>query len=608
MSNTQSQQLMVEWHSINWRKLERSVYKLQKRIYQASKRGDVKAYRRLQKTLMKSWSARALAVRRVTQDNQGKKTAGVDGVKSLTPKQRLELTGNLNLGSKVSPTRRVWIPKPGTQEKRPLGIPTMKDRALQALVKLALEPEWEARFEPNSYGFRAGRSCHDAVKAIFTAIRFKPKYVLDADIAKCFDRINQEALLRKLNTSPTIRRQVRAWLKAGVMDGKQLFPTSDSEAGARTRATGTPQGGVISPLLANITLHGMEERIKQYAETLKGCKQKNRKALSLIRYADDFVILHENITVVQRCKEIISEWLQGMGLELKPSKSRMAHTLTVFEEERPGFDFLGFNIRQFPVGKYQSGKNTNGYNLGFKTLITPSKKKQKVHYDNIASVIEAHKAAPQAALISHLNPIIRGWVNYYATVVSKKAYSDIDYLMYQKLNAWTKRRHPKKNGGWVSKRYWQSIGGDNWVFATRKEGLIPLRLLNHADTPIVRHVKVKGESSPYDGNLVYWSSRMGKNPEMPTRVALLLKRQKGKCTHCGLFFREDDLMEVDHTIPKSKGGKDEYKNLQLLHRHCHDIKTANDGSYGAKSGCDSAKPKPTRKLEKVEEKWVMRYA
>ena len=161
MSNTQSQQLMVEWHKINWRKLERNVYKLQKRIYQASQRGDVKAFRRLQKTMMKSWSARALSVRRITQDNQGKKTAGVDGIKSLTPKQRLDLTGNLNLSSKVSPTRRVWIPKPGTDEKRPLGIPTMKDRALQALVKLALEPEWEARFEPNSYGFRAGRSCQD---------------------------------------------------------------------------------------------------------------------------------------------------------------------------------------------------------------------------------------------------------------------------------------------------------------------------------------------------------------------------------------------------------------------------------------------------------------
>jgi RNA-directed DNA polymerase len=243
MSKT-SLKTTVEWNQVNWRKLERKVYKLQKRIYRASIRGDVKALRRLQKTLMKSWSARALSVRRVTQDNQGKKTAGVDGLKSLTPKQRLNLIGRLKLGSKVNPTRRVWIPKPGTEEKRPLGIPTLKDRALQALVKMALEPEWEARFEPNSYGFRPGRSCQDAIEAIFNAIKRKPKYLLDADIAKCFDRIDHEKLLRKLNTFPTIRRQVRAWLKAGVMDGKQLFPTSE----------GTPQGGVISPLLANISL------------------------------------------------------------------------------------------------------------------------------------------------------------------------------------------------------------------------------------------------------------------------------------------------------------------------------------------------------------------
>ncbi|MEA5520818.1 group II intron reverse transcriptase/maturase [Limnoraphis robusta] len=559
MSKT-SLKTTVEWNQVNWRKLERKVYKLQKRIYRASQRGDVKAVRKLQKTLMKSWSARALAVRRVTQDNQGKKTAGVDGVKSLTPKQRLSLVVNLKLSSKVAPTRRVWIPKPGTEEKRPLGIPTMNDRALQALVKLALEPEWEARFEPNSYGFRPGRSCHDAIEAIFLSIKQKPKYVLDADIAKCFDRIDHETLIRKLNTFPTIRRQIRAWLKAGVMDGKQLFPTSE----------GTPQGGVISPLLANIALHGMEERIKQYAETMTGRKQANRQNLSVIRYADDFVILHEDITVVQRCKEIISEWLQGMGLELKPSKTRLAHTLNQYEQEKPGFDFLGFTIQQFPVGKYHSKQ-------GFKTIITPSKQKQKVHYDQIASVIKTHKAAPQAALISRLNPIIRGWANYYATVVSKVAYTDIDNLTYQKLRAWAKRRHPKKSGKWVANKYWQSINGNNWVFATRN-GKTIIRLLNHADTSIMRHVKVKGESSTYDGNLVYWSSRMGKNPEMPTRVAKLLKVQKGKCAHCGLHFREEDVIEVDHIIPKSKGGRDEYKNLQLLHRHCHDEKTRFDGS------------------------------
>ena len=227
MSKT-SLKTTVEWNQVNWRKLELRVYKLQTRIYRASQRGDVKTVRRLQKTLMKSWSARA-------------------------------------------------------------------------------------------------------VQAIFNAIRYKTKYVLDADIAKCFDRIDHEALLKKLNTFPTIRRQVRAWLKAGVMDNMQYLQTSE----------GTPQGGVISPLLANIALHGMEERIKQYAETLKGEKRENRKSLSLIRYADDFVILHENITVVQRCKEIIFEWLQGMGLELKPSKTRLAHTLNQCEQEKPCFDFLG---------------------------------------------------------------------------------------------------------------------------------------------------------------------------------------------------------------------------------------------------------------------------
>ena len=433
---------------------------------------------------------------------------------------------------------------------------------MHALVKLALEPEWEARFEPNSYGFRTGRSCHDAIGAIYVSINQKPKYVLDADIAKCFDRIDHEALLEKLNTSPTIRRQVRAWLKAGVMDGLQLFPTSE----------GTPQGGVISPLLANIALHGMEERIKQHADTLKGEKKANRKSLSLIRYADDFVILHEDITVVQRCREIISEWLEDMGLELKPAKTRLTHTLNGCGTEKPGFNFLGFNIKQFEVGKYQSKQ-------GFKTIITPSKEKQEIHYDRVANIIDDHKAAPQGALIGNLNPVIRGWSNYYSTVVSKEIYSSQDNLMYSKLKRWAERRHPNKSGAWVAKKYWQSSGGDNWVFATRqKDKKNPTRLRKHAETKIVRHVKVKGDASPYDGNQLYWSSRMGTHPEVSTRVATLLKTQKGKCTHCELYFREEDVLEVDHIIPRILGGKDDYKNLQILHRHCHDRKTAKDGS------------------------------
>jgi RNA-directed DNA polymerase len=561
---------MVEWRHINWQKLEKRVFKLQKRIYRAEQRGDTKAVRRLQKTLMRSWSAKCLAVRRVTQDNQGKKTAGVDGIKSLSPVQRLELVQNLKLSHKAKPTRRVWIPKPGTEEKRPLGIPTMADRALQALVKLALEPEWEAKFEPNSFGFRPGRSCHDAIGAIYIAINQKAKYVLDADIAKCFDRISHEALLEKLNTFPTISRQIRAWIKAGLIDWKAY---GNRQKAYSPTKEGTPQGGVISPLLANIALHGMENRI---AQAFPGRTGRNYFCQpNLIRYADDFVILHEDLAVVQKCQQIIAEWLKGMGLELKPSKTRLAHTLNRYELEEPGFNFLGFNIKQYPVGKYQSGTNGCKKPLGFKTFIKPSKEKLKIHTEKVGSIIKAHRKAPQEALIDHLNPVIKGWANYYSTVVSKETYKKADMLTYQQLSAWANSHHPNKTPGWVAKKYWQTLGNDNWSFASRKKGKV-MRLKKHSETPIVRHVKVQGNRSPYDGDLIYWSARMGKHPEVSTRVATLLKRQKGKCAHCGLFFKDGDLIETDHKTPNSQGGRDSYDNWQLLHRHCHDVKTVND--------------------------------
>jgi len=542
----------VEWNQTNWRKLERQVFKLQKRIYQASSRGDVKAVRRLQKTLMRSWSAKCIAVRRVTQDNKGKRTAGVDGVKSLTPVARFDLVKQLRITKKSKPTRRVWIPKPGTEEKRPLGIPTMYDRALQALAKLALEPEWEAKFEPNSFGFRPGRSCHDAIGAIFNQIRYKDKFVLDADISKCFDQINHEALLRKINTFPTLRQQIKAWLKSGVIDGKSLSTTSE----------GTPQGGVISPLLANISLHGMENRIKQVSKTA-----------ALIRYADDFVIIHEDLTVVHRCQQVITEWLKGMGLELKPSKTRITHTLHKYEGN-VGFDFLGFNVRQHKVGTYRSARNGKKQPLGFNTLITPSKEKIKLHLEEIGGIIDTHITAPQAALIKALNPVIRGWANYYSTVVSNDTFQLLGHLTYQKLRAWAIRRCPRSNQHEIVNKYWNTVGNDKWVFSTR-DGL---KLARHTDTPIERHVKVQGERSPYDGDWVYWSTRLGKHPEATKRVAKLLKKQKGKCEYCGLYFKDGDLLEIDHKTPISKGGKDSFDNLQIIHRHCHDDKTASDGT------------------------------
>ncbi|MEH1951517.1 MAG: group II intron maturase-specific domain-containing protein [Nostoc sp.] len=332
--------------------------------------------------------------------------------------------------------------------------------------------------------------------------------------------------------------------------------------------------------MANIALHGLENRIKQYAETLPGRKQDNLTSLSLIRYADDFVVLHKDKAVVQRCREIISEWLAGIGLELKPEKTRLTHTLNheLSEDGKAGFDFLGHHIQQYPAGKYRSNRNTHGEILGFNTLITPSKKASKAHIEEIGRIITKHRSSPQAALIKDLNPVIRGWTSFYTNSDAKNVgeLSKQDNLTYLKLRRWAKRRCGNINDGHI--KYWTSINGDNWVFATREGTANPLRLLKHSqfECSSTDYVKVKSDKSPYDGDTVYWSKRLGIHPQMPNRKAKLLKLQKGKCPWCGLSFQEWDVLEVDHKIPRALRGKDEYKNLQLLHRHCHDEKTALD--------------------------------
>lgn len=599
-----------EWNLIPWRKLERRVFKLQKQIYRASKANDRNKVHNLQRLLIKSWSAKCLAIRKVTQENQGKKTAGVDGVKSLSPAARMKLVGQINLDCKASPTRRIWIPKPGRDEKRPLGIPTIYDRAKQALAKLAIEPEWEASFEENSFGFRPGRSAHDAIKSIWDKIAHKPKYVLDADIAKCFDRIDHAQLLNKLQTFPKLRQQIRAWLKSGVMEAEVFSNTKK----------GTPQGGTISPLLANIALHGMEEMLKQYIETVplrsSGrviSKKQRRLTLGVVRYADDLVVIHPDLKVVQKCQSILQKWLATMGLELKPSKTKIVHTLKEFNGEKPGFDFLGFNIKQFPKGRHHSGK-TGGKNsklLGFKTFITPSKGSVNSHWNNLKNTINSRKAATQVELIKKLNPIISGWCNYFSVVNSKETFQDLDNLLWQKLRAWVNRRHPRKNSDWKRKKYWKSIGGDNWKFAVNIESEDPIILNKHRETKIKQKefVKVKGNKSPFEGDLIYWASRMGKQPDCPTTIATLLKKQKGKCSYCGLHFREGDIWEKDHIIPRSVGGNNEYKNLQLLHLHCHDHKTIRDlvtiKRYKLRKGWSKVHKKFQLQFEESKWKWIM---
>ncbi|WP_082162562.1 group II intron reverse transcriptase [Crocosphaera watsonii] len=300
----------------------------------------------------------------------------------------------------------------------------------------------------------------------------------------------------------------------------------------------------------------------------------------IIRYADDFVVFHRELKIIQQCQKLISEWLEKVGLKLKPEKTRICNTLEVMEidgkKQKPGFDFLGFNIRSYPVGEHHSGQTGHDELIGFKTIIKPSKKSIQAHYDNLREVINKNRTSPQAKLIKDLNPKIRGWCNYFRTVCSKEAFSRMDYLLWNKLRAWTKSRTGKANYSKLSNYFSEGIYGQ-WTFQTDKG----MYLIKHQETEIKRHKLVKPSASPYDGNWTYWSNRRGQYPETPKRVSKLIKKQQGKCTFCHKYFSPDDIVEIDHIIPKSLGGTDNYENLQLLHRHCHDIKTKTDGSLNS---------------------------
>jgi RNA-directed DNA polymerase len=281
-------------------------------------------------------------------------------------------------------------------------------------------------------------------------------------------------------------------------------------------------------------------------------------------------VLHEQERVVNRAQQVAAEWLASVGLELKPSKTRVAHTLWE-SGGQIGFDFLGFHVRQHTVGKTHSGKNTNGVLLGFKTIITPSTTAVRRHAQALRNVVQRDKGGNQASLITHLNPVIRGWARYYATVVAGKTFGTLDYLLYQKLRSWARYQHPHKSRRWVATKYWHPDEG-NWTFAVKNGP----RLYLHSQTTIQRHVKVMGTKSPFDGDWRYWTRRLQRHPLVRTRVANLLKRDHGRCNWCGLSFRDGDQLEVDHIVPKWQGGRDTLANLQVLHQHCHDAKSAND--------------------------------
>lgn len=554
------------WNAIDWKTVEKHVHKLQKKIYRYAKLNEIEKVRKLQKTLLNSYNAKLLAVRKITQDNRGKNSPGIDGISALKPADRLDLATNLAISTHAQPVRRILIPKAGSTEKRPLGIPTIGDRAKQSLVKFVLEPEWEAYFEPNSYGFRPGSNCHDALAQIKSSIVRCPKYVIDADLSKCFDTINHEYLLNKLNQKGEIKNQISAWLKSGycLFSSQEIFATNK----------GTPQGGVISPLLANIALHGLENRLKEFVSKIpqnfqtgnRMTSDRDRKsALTVVRYADDFVVTHPDKETLLLCEKYIVEFLKPIGLEINLKKTRFTHTMDKDQSSdgKASFNFLGFIITQ-KATRIRSINSTIGKALGFRTYIIPSKKSWQKHKEIINGKVK--EINNQTSLINTLNPIISGWARYFgiSDVYSLKIFQKYNDYLYHKLLRWSYRQTGSIKNGFL--KYWKH-SGKRWEFTNNEISLVKYTTFARS---LLKYTKIKGENSPYDGNDNYWIKRLQNAPLITKQKSKLLSKQQGKCSYCNLQIRSNDIMEIHHILPKFKGGTDKLSNLQVLHGHCHD--------------------------------------
>jgi len=529
-----------QWHDIDWCRVQRNVRAMQVRIAKACREGKWRRVKALQRMLTRSRSARYLAVRRVT-ENQGKRTAGVDRVLWDTPDAKWKAANGLKRhGYKPRPLRRVFIPKSNGKE-RPLGIPTMTDRAMQALYLLALAPIAETKGDPNSYGFRIERSTADAMGQLFVCLSKKvsAQWILEADIQGCFDHINHDWMLANV---PTDKAILRKWLKAGVIHKGQLQATD----------AGTPQGGIISPTLANMALDGLETQLKQYLGVTRARKLKN----NVVRYADDFVITGNSKEVLEsEIRPWVEQFLAVRGLQLSPEKTHIVHT-------DQGFDFLGWNFR-----KYDG-----------KLLIKPNKKNVKAFYHKVKEVIDANKMAKQEYLIRLLNPILKGWALYHQPVVAKQAYSRMDNLLFHALWRWAKRRHPNKSLLWIGKKYFRTQGSRSWVFATtmleengtKKE----VALYSLASTPIERHRKVSGEYTPFDPSMEEMgeklrTAQMLKKLKYRKQILSLYQSQKGLCLMCKQPITKETGWHDHHIIHRTHGGRDTLDNRVLLHPICH---------------------------------------
>lgn len=529
------------WEAIDWQKALAYVKKLQVRIVKAQKEGHYSKVKSLQWLLTHSFYAKALAVKRVT-SNQGKRTSGVDHELWLTPQAKWSAISKLNRrGYRPQPLRRHYIPKKNGK-MRPLGIPTMTDRAMQTLYKFSLEPIAETYADPNSYGFRIGRSTHDAIEQCFTDLNKgkSPEWILEGDIKGCFDHISHEWLLENI---PMDTQILEKWLKCGYVETRKLFPTDE----------GAPQGGTISPTLMNMTLDGLERLLQERLPTRQKVNGRTHfNKLNFVRYADDFIITGESPEFLRdKVLPVVKEFLTERGLQLSEEKTVITHI-------EDGFDFLGKNIRKY-----------NG-----KLLIKPSKTSVKSFLEKVRSIIKGNKSIKQETLIRKLNPVIRGWVNNQRYVVSSKVFSRVDYEIYKCLWQWAKRRHKKKSHKWIAQKYWHHIGSRQWTFSVPYENQStegePLycKLEYATDTKIIRFKKIVAEANPFDEYWTdYFEEREGEKLFNSTKgrekLLTIWRRQHRRCPVCGELITSETGFKV-HT----PAGKNSQKIM--VHKECHE--------------------------------------
>lgn len=529
------------WEAIDWQKVLAYVKKLQVRIVKAQKEGHYSKVKSLQWLLTHSFYAKALAVKRVT-SNQGKRTSGVDHELWLTPQAKFNAISKLNRrGYRPQPLRRHYIPKKNGK-MRPLGIPTMTDRAMQTLYKFSLEPIAETYADPNSYGFRIGRSTHDAIEQCFTDLNKgkSPEWILEGDIKGCFDHISHEWLLENI---PMDTQILEKWLKCGYVETRKLFPTDE----------GAPQGGTISPTLMNMTLDGLERLLQERLPTRQKVNGRTHfNKLNFVRYADDFIITGESPEFLRdKVLPIVKEFLTERGLQLSEEKTVITHI-------EDGFDFLGKNIRKY-----------NG-----KLLIKPSKTSVKSFLEKVRSIIKGNKSTKQETLIRKLNPVIRGWVNNQRYVVSSKVFSRVDYEIYKCLWQWAKRRHKKKSHKWIAQKYWHHIGFRQWTFSVPYENQStkgePLycKLEYATDTKIIRFKKIVAEANPFDEYWTdYFEEREGEKLLNSTKgrekLLSIWRRQGRRYPVCGDLITSETGFKV-HT----PAGKNSRKIM--VHKECHE--------------------------------------